>query len=488
MSDMSQKKVAIFILTYNSASTITKVLDRIPVSIRELVEEVFIFDDASHDSIDLVVEEWRRLAGFQKLTFVRNKKNRGYGGNQKLGYEYAIKKGYDIVVMLHGDGQYAPELLPEILAPLLSDKAEAVFGSRMMNRGAALAGGMPLYKYIGNKILTKFENWATHANLSEWHSGYRAYSINALEKIPFNLNADYFHFDSEIIIQLLDSGARILEVPIPTYYGDEICYIDGLKYAWNLFKIILQYKAHKIGLCSYPKFATGGSNYELKRSPYSSHTLIERAIKPNSRVLDLGCEPETAKRLINKGCWVTGVNLHTVEIPGIDKFIAHDLEQPLPIPADEKYDYIVLADVLEHLYNANQVLAGAKNHLAENGRMILSTSNPALWFIRLSLLFGKFNYGRRGILDETHVKLYTLNSFLRLIKQNGLRPVEVLGTVIPFELLFSNYANSWLVRAITRSYYGLVMFWKRFFAFQFVIVAENSDLPKPEFIKIEKAV
>jgi len=485
---MSQKKVAIFILTYNSAATVTKVLDRIPARIRELVEEVFIFDDASHDNTDAVIQGWKRFNGFQKLTFVRNEKNRGYGGNQKLGYEYAIKKGYDIVVMLHGDGQYAPESLPEILAPLLGDQAEAVFGSRMMNRGGALAGGMPLYKFIGNKILTKFENWATHANLSEWHSGYRAYSINALKRMPFNLNSDYFDFDSEIIIQLLDSKARIVEVPIPTYYADEISYLNGLKYARKLFKIILQYKAHKIGLSSYPKFATGISNYELKRSPYSSHALIERTIKQNSQVLDLGCEPEMAQRLVNKGCRVTGVNLHTVEIPGIDKFIAHDLEQPLPIPADEKYDYIILADVLEHLRNADQVLAGAKNHLALNGRMILSTSNTALWFMRLSLLFGKFNYGRRGILDETHVKLYTLSSFLRLIKQNGLRPIEVMGTVIPFELLFYNHADSWIVRAITRSYYGLVIFWKRLFAFQFVVIAENSDLPKPEFIKIEKAV
>ena len=155
---MIKKRVAILIVAYNAASTISHVLDRIPVKTKEMVEEIFLFDDASPDNTHLVAGDWKRKAGLEKLTIIRNSANQGYGGNQKLGYAYAIKKGYDIVVMLHGDGQYAPEALPEILAPLIENRADAVFGSRMLVKGAARKGGMPLYKFIGNKeILSEID-------------------------------------------------------------------------------------------------------------------------------------------------------------------------------------------------------------------------------------------------------------------------------------------------------------------------------------------
>lgn len=251
---MTKKKVAILIVAYNAASTISRVLDRIPGSVKEVVEEIFIFDNASPDNTNLVAEEWKKRAGLEKLTIFRNPTNTGYGGNQKLGYDYAIKKGYDIVVMLHADGQYAPEKLPEILAPLIEEKADAVFGSRILIKGAARRGGMPLYKYVGNKVLTFFENLATGAHLSEWHSGYRAYSTKALSMVNYQKNTNDYHFDSEIIVQFVDRGLKIVELPIPTYYGDEICYVNGMKYAVLISKSIFEYLLHKAGLRHYEKY------------------------------------------------------------------------------------------------------------------------------------------------------------------------------------------------------------------------------------------
>ena len=138
----------------------------------------------------------------------------------------AIEDGLDIVVLLHGDGQYAPELLPEMVAPLLDGRADAVFGSRMLEPGRAREGGMPAYKYLGNRILTKVENTIAGMELSEWHSGYRAYSVAALEDVPFIKNSNAFDFDTEIILQFKEAGKQITEIPIPTYYGDEICYVN----------------------------------------------------------------------------------------------------------------------------------------------------------------------------------------------------------------------------------------------------------------------
>src|ERR1700693_577844 len=126
-----------------------------------------------------------------------------------------------------------------LIEPLRQGKAAAVMGSRMLTRTGALKGGMPLYKFVGDKILTWIENKLLRSNLSEFHSGYRLYSVRALEAIPFERNSNDFHFDTEIIIQLLTARLTIAELPIPTYYGDEVCYVNGLKYAWNVIAAVL---------------------------------------------------------------------------------------------------------------------------------------------------------------------------------------------------------------------------------------------------------
>jgi glycosyltransferase involved in cell wall biosynthesis len=246
MATARQKRIGILVVAYNAAGTLAKVLDRIPTEIRGDIEEVIVSDDHSQDSTYLVGLGYQQVSDLP-ITLIRQPTNLGYGGNQKAGYELAIEHGLDIVVMLHGDGQYAPESLPDLVAPLLRGEADAVFGSRMMVKGEARKGGMPLYKYVGNRVLSRFENAALGTNFSEFHSGYRAYSVSALQQIPFRRNSDGFNFDTQIIIQLHDAGLRIAEVPIPTYYGDEICYVDGLGYAADVTKDVVTYRLQKAG-------------------------------------------------------------------------------------------------------------------------------------------------------------------------------------------------------------------------------------------------
>ena len=200
-----KKRIGVLVVAYNAATTLAKVLDRIPAEIRSDIEEVIVSDDHSQDSTYLVGLGYQQVSDLP-ITLIRQPTNLGYGGNQKAGYDLAIEHGLDIVVMLHGDGQYAPESLPEIVAPLLAGEADAVFGSRMMIKGAARRGGMPLYKYVGNRILSRFENAALGTELTEFHSGYRAYSVAALKQLPFERNSNGFNFDTQIIIQLHDAG------------------------------------------------------------------------------------------------------------------------------------------------------------------------------------------------------------------------------------------------------------------------------------------
>ena len=234
-------RIGILVVAYNAESTLRSVIARIPPQIMDKVEEIFVFDDASQDSTHDVGQEMQRERHDGKLSIYRNEVNQMYGGNQRRGYQYAIEKGLDIVVLLHGDGQYAPEVMQRLLTPLEQGRADMVMGSRMLEKGAALRGNMPMYKYVGNKVLTFLENKLIGSRFTEFHSGYRAYSVEALRTIPLESMTSNWHFDTQIILEFLRRGRRIVEVPIPTYYGDEICRVNGIPYAFNCVREAMKY-------------------------------------------------------------------------------------------------------------------------------------------------------------------------------------------------------------------------------------------------------
>lgn len=250
------QKLLVFIVAYNARDHITNVLDRIPDTIwnKSLCNsDVLIIDDCSKDDTTEVARAYAQATG-RAIAIRRNETNQGYGGNQKLGYQYAIDSGYDLVVLLHGDGQYDPALILTLAEPVLKNEADVVIGSRMMNKKDALKGGMPKYKFIGNIVLTTMQNWILGVRLSEFHSGYRVYSTKALKAVPFHKNANYFDFDTDILIQMIDTKQRFKEIGIPTFYGDEICHVNGLKYAAKIMLATLFSRMQRLGLCRFEKF------------------------------------------------------------------------------------------------------------------------------------------------------------------------------------------------------------------------------------------
>jgi glycosyltransferase involved in cell wall biosynthesis len=250
---MTAPKIGIFIINYNAVNLLTKTIARIPKDIYDKVSEIFVIDDCSKDNSYYAALGYKQVHNIEKLTVKRNEVNQGYGGNQKVGYQYAIDRGMDIVALVHGDGQYAPEILGDLLQPLIDGQAEAVFGSRMAVSNAALKGGMPLYKYVGNKVLTTIQNKFSGLKLSEYHSGYRLYSCHALKKIPFQSFTNTWHFDTQILLAMAERNMRIVERPIPTYYGDEICHVNGIPYALNCIKTTWRFNQNrKKGILTYP--------------------------------------------------------------------------------------------------------------------------------------------------------------------------------------------------------------------------------------------
>ena len=249
----TKPRIGIFIIAYNAVNHLIKTISRIPPEVYDAVEEIFVIDDCSRDNTYYAALGYKHEQGIEKLTVHRNIENQGYGGNQKVGYQYAIDRGFDIVALVHGDGQYAPEVLGDLLEPLVEGRADMVFGSRMSQRLQALKGGMPLYKYFGNRILTSVQNRLSGLRLSEYHSGYRLYSVDALKKVPFQSFTNSWHFDTQIILALAERSMRIVERPIPTYYGDEICHVNGIPYA--LYCLVTTYRFfrnRKQDILSYP--------------------------------------------------------------------------------------------------------------------------------------------------------------------------------------------------------------------------------------------
>lgn len=469
--DESRARIGVVVVAFNAATTLVRTLDRIPNEFRAQLAELIVLDDASHDDTFILAKNWAaeqpRLATF----VVRHEKNVGYGGNQKAAYALASKHGLDIVVLLHGDGQYAPELLPEMVRPIVAGEADAVFGSRMMIRGAARKGGMPLYKWAGNKILTWIENRLLGTSLSEFHSGYRAYRVDTLDRLPLSQNSDGFDFDTQIIVQLVDRGARIVEVPIPTYYGDEICYVNGMRYAGDVIQDVAEYRLAKVGFGTAPWIPTP-EEYGFKEGDGSSHAMILDMLAdlPPLRVLDLGCSGGLlGEQLVARGHEVTGVDQVSIEgvEDRVDHFVQADLSRPLVEAIDGLYDVVILGDVLEHLPRPLDTLRQVEPLLDKNGQVIISVPNFGHWYPRARAASGTFGYDRRGPLDETHLRFFTRRTLRRFVTRAGYDIVEERYTGLPLGVLAAGDGR--IARTVRKFDARAVWTRPQLFAYQFVM-------------------
>ncbi len=475
---LAKYSVALFIVAYNAERFIGDVLLRVPEPFRELFSEIYIIDDFSDDATFNVACEMVQKLGLKNAQILRTPFNRGYGGNQKLGYLHAIKRNFDYVILLHGDAQYPPESLPEILLAIDDGKADAVIGSRMINRLSALRGHMPVYKWIGNQVLSILANVVLGSSLSEWHSGFRAYRVSMLKSVPFQLNSNDFHFDTEILIQILATRHRVKEVGIPTHYGDEICHVNGFAYAFNCIKALVKYRLTQIGLFYQPNFDFAlfeQSNYRLKMADTSLHQMVlGRKWPKHWQVADLGSNDGAISAILaERVAHVTSVDgtvpkhAGKAVARGIDLNSAFDQEL-----GAKSFDCVLALDVLEHLNSPEKAIERIAHVMKPGGWLYASTGNVAHVFIRLSLLFGQFNYGKRGVLDLSHTRLFTDYSFKKLLSQGGflVREVKYFGPPIA-----DMVGDSWPLRVLDRIASVFARWWPGLFAYEILLVAQRMD-------------
>ena len=436
---MSKIKVGILILSYNAGELLQRTLERIPPLKDTFEVEILIADDAS----TIPTVETLNLSRFNlgtPIEICKHLKNLGYGGNQKFGYNYAIERHWEYVVLLHGDGQYAPEILESLLDDLISDKAAAIFGSRMKNRIQALKGGMPLYKWVGNQILSKIQNTVAKSDFSEWHSGYRAYKVSALQSIEFNSMSDGFDFDTQIILGLLQRDFKIIETPIPTHYGSEISHVNGFDYAVKILKHTLIYRLTKIGLTKNPPWLQRLNVYEQHCAPGSSHEILKRWIQQEnpSNILDIGCGQATfSSQLRQNTTKVIGIDyIDEKNRAELDGFYLYDFDSDLKdFPNVNNFDVVILADVLEHIRSPDSLLNQAKKIINENGKIFVSLPNINHFYPRIRIAVGMFGYDQKGILDETHLKFFTPKLAKKMFARNGFQIERAASSRWPFKIL-----------------------------------------------------
>ena len=473
---MPKSRCLIFIVAYHAETTIQNVVSRISANLSDKYDiEILIIDDSSKDR---TFENSYSLSKDSNIPFkihvLFNPVNQGYGGNQKLGYHFAIENGYDFVALLHGDGQYAPEYLPALLEPLANYQAAAVFGSRMLTPRGALRGGMPLYKFVGNKTLTWIQNRLLRSDLSEFHSGYRLYAVRALKAIPFEHNSNDFHFDTEIIIQLMVAKLPIVELPIPTFYGDEICRVNGIRYAANVVITTLQARLQEYSLFYDRKYdCAPPSDPPSKLGFDSPQSYVVEKVSVGAAVLDLGCSgSETHALLREQKASHISVAAQALSVhASVDSFFCVDLTNGLSDVPVQNHDYVLLLDVIEHLPSPEKFLDELRTRLSLNhkAQFIISTANIGFIVTRLMLIFGYFNYSKRGILDLTHTRLFTTSSLRRLLEQAGFIVEETHSVPAPFPLALGDTALSRFLLALNRF---LIRLSPGLFAYQIIMSAK----------------
>jgi 2-polyprenyl-3-methyl-5-hydroxy-6-metoxy-1,4-benzoquinol methylase len=470
-------RIALFIFDCLDRKCLSETLARIPESVTSILEEIVVMQEPGSE-LDSRVEPLE--SGPFDFRFHRQPRDLGHGGTRKAAFEYALRNRFDLVALMRGDGSHPAESLPDLLEPAIEGEP-LVVGSRLLDRREAVRRGMSASRLLSHTAATAVQNRILGLRLRDYLSSFRVYATDVLRRIPFQLNADDRLFDVHAIIQCRALGIRVCEVPVRGVWREGDAGREELRHVLRACWTAVNYRLHQLHVRRRGRyFVDLGIHYTLKLSETGSHMQIVDAIREGTRVLDLGCSQGLlAKPLREKEVRVTGVDGRAPDsrlARELETYLQWDLELPLELPVGREFDYVVCADVIEHLKGRRELLRSARRYLKPEGRLIISTPNIALWFYRLSLLVGRFEYGPRGVLDHDHTHLYTRDSFRREVEAAGFRVVKERVTALPFEVLFESTGRSRLVREVSQLYQRLARLWPEMFAYQFVLEAEITTL------------
>jgi 2-polyprenyl-3-methyl-5-hydroxy-6-metoxy-1,4-benzoquinol methylase len=448
---------------------IRALLAALPPSLRTAPGEICVFADADASLVD-------RVSGAipeRKIELWRLPRGAGPGDARKLAFDRAREIGVRAVVCLRGDGSHPAGELEGLIGAYRD--GELLIAARVHD-WLQRPPGLPRLRLLAHRAATAFQNRVLRLGLDDYHSGLRIVPVSALSRLPYQLADSGRGFELDFVIQCRALGVPIREHPVPPSWSEYASDLHGIAGVVRACASALDYRLHQLHVVRRDRwFVDRGEPYTLKRSATSSHMQIVEAIRPGSSVLDLGCSQGLlARPLRERNVRVVGVDRREpAEVAGdFDAYYQRDLDAPLDLPVGPDFDYVILSDVLEHLRNRRALLAATRRFLAPSGRLIVSTPNVALFTQRAALLLGRFEYAPRGILDETHLHLYTRASIRRELARAGFRVTRERATSIPFELIFESTGRSRALRAIDRGYFALAQLWPELLAYQNILEAE----------------
>lgn len=467
----TRSRVGLFLFGTADLASLPDWIARIPVEVDARIDEIVVMLDhppAHPLPLPESIAPGRGLA----LRLHRPPGPCGPGAVRKAAFEYALSRPLDHVIVMDGGGAHPPELLGELLDAIEAAPRSAIWVTRR-GRGSLAAR-------LRHGLMAAAQNRILGLRIADPATTLRAYPVEALRRIPFQLDAEGAVLDTEMLLQLRCLGVSIEELPLLDARPGDGSGRDGFGDRLRACAAALGLRLHQAHATRDGRYLVDHDvHYTLKLSPTGSHMQIVDAIRPSSEVLDLGCSQGLlARPLGEKDVRVTGVDLGLGErlADELAEYHRRDLERPLELPVGRVFDYVVCADVIEHVKGRTQLLRSARRHLKQDGRLIISTPNIALWFYRLSLLVGRFEYGPRGVLDETHVHLFTGSTFRRTVERAGFRVVRQRVTALPFEVVFQSTGRSRFVRSLARGYHLLARLWPSMFAYQFILEAEITTL------------
>lgn len=476
------KKILICIFAVFDEEPVIDILNKIPKSLANFEHEILVLIDGSRDLyFQKVMKTVEALKLFNAQVLFTSEKL-GYGGNQKLAFYYAIKHEFEMVISLDGSGQYPPENLEKFLFGMENSEVQAFVGSRFLEKGNGRQHKMSFYRFLGNKTVTFLQNLILDLNFSEFHSGFRAFRVKALEKTPFSFNSNGRKFDIEILIQFKLIGFPIKELPVSYVEGDKKGVMECFRYGMDALKLSLKYRLHKMALFYERKFdvSTGFKKYTLKKGYPSSHQFALDEVKNNSRVIDIGCGNSLiGEELTSLGCSVEAIDCENPEgLSRINKFTNMNLnDENINIPIHD-FDYVLLLDVLEHLEKPENFILNLRIHACgASPKIIISVPNIGFFAMRLSLFFGWFNYGVRGILDMGHRRLFTFNTIKKMLKDAGFEILICKGVPGPYP---EAIGYNWLSRSLLCVNRWLVKIFPMLFSYQIFMVV--VPLPTLDFL------
>jgi len=421
--------------------------------------EILLIDDASTDQTFHKAQAYAKKHSTPPIQVLKNPLEQGYGGNWKAGFRYAIERGFDVVVPISSREIYSPQAIAALLRACDEEaKADCVLGYAAGSPAGYFRWFRSFIPWSIQGMLCNLQNKLAKSRLQAWHTIYQAYRTRGLAQIAFELNSTRLHFNTEVLLQLIDKNLIIRETALPIPRGFYSERLHSLSYAKDILKATLKYKLQKYNLFYdvryHPEFLRDDSTGTQKQKIYhekfelnSPHSFVchdPTLILPGSKVLDIGCSTGyVAQALIQaKNCQVTGVDLWPASHISETKLAYHQIDiennfEKLKLLIEkDQFDVILLLDVIEHLAAPEKFLLQLyKIRYQRYPKFIVSTPNVAFAPVRMMLLFGYFNYGEKGILDVTHKRLFTLRTFKNLFDQTGFIILGKRGFPVPFRAL-----------------------------------------------------